>query len=332
MRAAERNHARWTALTGYVTVRVSPSASQEAMRAAEAAFRAVVRDREAAEQTALSLTIAEISDAGTPHGPIVIADRRFLNRLGEPLSGDGWQPVAAADLPEGTRSFLEVSLPLWLEPGAPTPAYYLVAGAVPAILPERAGDLGDVEDAVVVVPDQIGSLNGEFLLSAASSGNVLFSDRGALRRAMDAHQIGGLALSYDEAAGAGLLRAQLASQSVGMRTLGVALVVIALVMGTLLAASVSAAQHATRIVAQRTAGATWTRIVRPRLLGELVGVAAVLAAVAVLRSAIPLAQVIVGTGRLPFLLAVGVGLLHLAAAAVAHVAAARAAFTTTIFR
>lgn len=265
----ERADARWVAFDKYVTVRVSEAATQASMRAAEPAFRRVVQQEAAAGLVALSFAYendpAARFDLGS-HAALIVTNSAFLHRVGVSERASSWHAIGAATLDAHTQQEIQANVDLWVDSSAPQPRMFVVDGEVPGLAPSD-GVIRLFRDPIVVIDDQ-NALNGEFLLAAASSGNVLFANSDSVRAAMERQGIADLALSYDGASDAANYRAQVSRQTLFLRGVSVVLIILTLVGMQFLVARIDATRRRRRIFAARSSGATWLAVYRKVLLAE----------------------------------------------------------------
>lgn len=266
---------QWSRLDGWVSVRAASISEDLETPTREAAIDLASKDQLAFSKALDIHSGSGGPGAGEPVLSLIITDRSFLDLMGaDPIDGPNWRPAQQRELPADSAEILADSLPLWLQDpaGVQAPGVHLVQWQAPeplAALDGATGELGFHRDALVLVVDDAGhSLTGNLLLSSMSTGNVLFGNADAVRQALDRHGVGGVILSVDRASDAGMLRAQLLTQTLWLRWVSLALVIAALALSTAVGAEVWARRLSRRIFVLRTAGYSWGWVARRRLLWE----------------------------------------------------------------
>lgn len=175
------------------------------------------------------------------------------------------------------------------------------------------GELEFRDDAlVIVVPDVWQTFNNSFLISTASSGNLVFSGLGPTQQLVTAQHIG-KEVKVRYAAAEGILRAQFAAYDAWLGVVSLVGLAVALAVAAGISAYISALLEARNDFARRLAGYAWPRVLSRRLVPEIT-IGVVLAALVLLVQSSEAPAVLVAAAVL------------IASAPTAHVLAARRAF------
>jgi hypothetical protein len=187
----------------------------------------------------------------------------------------GLEPLTAAQLPDGVRSFLEPSMRLWSRTGvtggdalAPL-TFYRYTGATPLPMARAgSGDLLFLDTAVVAVTPSLHAVfNDSFLTSMASSRNIVFA---GLAPTLALVQENGLTGKVDvrRLADEGILQAQYTAYFAWLRGAALAALVLALAVSATVGALLTAMLHARRDFPMRLAGFSWATILAGRVGAE----------------------------------------------------------------
>lgn len=269
-RVAQSDTAQWTALSGMVTTRISPAVTQDGMASMQDRFGQTTWEQASRGDAVVSYTIPNDASAGGwgfgDSGGLVITDRQFLKRFG--INQEDLHQSRSV-VPAHLKKVILQSWSLWGAPGAATPTLLSLADSIPSILPSD-GKLANTRRPIVLLVDDARSLNGEFLLSAASTGNVLYADAANLEKTLRDKGISTLVLSLDDASQAGLLESQLAMIRVAMRTIALVAVVGALLASCILYSWIYAERMKVRIFTEASSGRSSLQIARPAILKDAI--------------------------------------------------------------
>jgi hypothetical protein len=337
---AARQQATWQALADRVGVIFPAAGGEDLFTASGPAFRDVVADAEKAGAVSLAYTMTADPASGIDLGAepqLTLVDDQWLRVVVQsrgPAGSDpttaqtrGFAPVAAASLNPRLRAYLDRSLPLWLRtdggPAANLAKFRLFRwmgeGAFPAIAGGSAGDLAFLDRPLLLVQRELAAtFTDDFLMSAASTQNLVFTGVAQTEKLLAQHGLGNR-LFVKLVAEDGLLRAQYTAYFAWLRGLTVVAMVVALSVATAIGAVISAMTNARNDFALRVSGATWWAVLCRRLalqwFGGLVLAAGVLA---------------LTPTQAPMIIAVT--LIALLLLPIAYVAASRWSFTRIVAR
>lgn len=322
-RTVAAQQAKWRSLSDQVALSF-PYVSESRFVELMPTVGAVVADAERSGAVALSYTwtadnLADV-DLG-PTGHISFVNQRWIDLMLAPTGTAASVSGEYGDLPEEFQAYLSETLPLWSREESGTTTFrenvtvlqLSDAGGVP-LARAGGGDLLFPETAtLIVVPGPYEQFNDSFLVSAASSGNLVFSGLGETEDRLAGHGLAGT-LDLKLVAEEGVLFAQVAEYSAWLKGVSLVALIVALVMSALIAAFIASILNVRRDFPLRLAGRGWWEVLSTRLLRET-AIGLVLVGVAVLLTR--------GTDA-PLVLAVG--LAALLVAPLAHVTTARWAF------
>ena len=171
------------------------------------------------------------------------------------------------------------------------------------------------KDAIVVVAPNLHSMfNDDFLASAASSTNLLFTGLGPTQALLAQHGLQ-YKLTVKYAAEEGVLLAQFSAYFAWLQGVSLAALIVALVVSSLIAAFITAVLRSRRDFPLRLAGQRWSEILADRVAAEWLVGAALAVMIILLRG---------GQGALLIAAVAAVGLL---ASPITHLVATRWTFT-----
>ncbi|WP_086823750.1 hypothetical protein [Allokutzneria sp. NRRL B-24872] len=326
--ATAREMGQWNRLADQVRMSFQGTSEADFQRLM-APFGDLVREVDARGSLALSHLTVDQPDAlpgrrwdsvlGRWKG-FALVNQRWLDLMQPERSGAAPRTeISRAALPREFVDEFALSLDLWKRPPEPAAAVlerfrFLDSGQQSVPLAEAGGELLFRDDIlIVVVPDVWSTFDDSFLVSTASSGNLLFSGLDQTQATVTAHGVG-KEVKVRHAAADGILRAQFAAYDAWLGVVSLIGLAVALVVAAAISAYVSALLAARNDFARRLAGHGWTRVMAGRLVPEI-ALGALVAAVLLLLQ--PPEHV------LPVLVT---SVLLIAAAPVAHVLAARRAF------
>ncbi len=340
---ASRQQSTWRALADQVSISFPASGGEDLFATSGKAFDGVVGDAEKSDAVALSYTITSDPQSGVDLGReahVSVVNATWLDVVSRQAGADaaptradpgalaGLVPVQATSLSHEVKTFLDRSLPIWVRQDDGSAGnlakfrFYRWNGPLelPAINGGTAGDLAFLSTAlVVVVPDLVGTFTDDFLMSAASTQNLVFTGVAPTESLLTRHGLGSRLL-VKLVAEEGVLRAQYTAYFAWLRGLTVVAMVMALCLATVIGAVISAVTNARRDFAVRLSGATWRMTLRRRLCTEwLGGIALALGVVAF-------------TARDQVALVAGVALLAFLLLPIAHVFAVRWSFDRVVAR
>jgi hypothetical protein len=250
---------------------------------------AVVNDAERRNSVALSYTWTDEyppydADLG-PYHYLSLVNQRWLDLMlkegGGSQSEPALIPLRANQVPARARQDLGEQLELSSREHLSAAemlsklSFYRYSGSakIPLSL-AGGGDLVFPDDALVVlVPSVHGMLDDDFVVSAASSRNLVFTGLGPTQALLKQHGLQHkVHLKY--VAEEGVLIAQLTAYFAWLQGVSLVALIVALVVSALIAAFITAVLKARRDFPLRLAGKRWLEILSDRVAGEwAVGVA-----------------------------------------------------------
>lgn len=295
----------WEPLSSHVVTRLG-GLSIETQKLEHAAGEVIARTP--AEDSALSYVLFE-EDPGFWRGDnfdgLVIVDQTYLELMN--LEGDVSALEGVSDV---TRSQLQASWDLWSE--RPLPTMQTAEADSRFLGGAGAQEFSNLERPLVLVVPDVEVMKPAFVLSAMSTGNILFEDAGSLATHIADEGLGSSLLSIERVADVALLQAQQAERAALLRTVAVGMLVTAWLVAASLGARVYWAVRATRLTVNRTAGRPWLALLRTPIIVD-VGIALAASAILLLfQDHTPV--VLVTASLLPFIAGMVSAAAHRAAA------------------
>ena len=281
-----------------------------------------------------------------PYRYLVLINRRWLDlMLSEQHDGGtrgsgpmaGLVPLSLNQVPEGARAFLDASMPVWLRKQTGQEqfwnqlSFYRYVGTRKLPFSRLGGELvfPNANEAIIALVPRVHELfNDSFLISVASSRNLLFTGLEATQRLLSEQGLQErIRVKYS--AEEGILRAQFTAYFAWLRAGSLVALTIALAVSTGIGAFITAVLKARRDFVLRLAGKSWWTILSQRVIREWLA-GAVLTALVIL----------VQTARGSSLVQASQGSVYVAAAAAAvlltlplvHFVAARWVFAKVSLR
>lgn len=325
-RGSAEQQSHWKALADQVTISFQAGMGEDGFQKILPQVGDVVNDAEKKDAVALSYTFDEEALGGVKLGKydsLAILSPSWLRLMNKGATGatPGLSPLPADQIPADVKQYLIDSLGLWTRDKSSGEAalrkvsfyHFAEAGKLP-LASGGGGELIFPKDAIVIlVPDLHGTFNDDFLASAATTRNLVFTGLGPTQALVAQH-----GLQYKTtvryAAEEGVLLAQFTAWFAWLQAVSLIALIIALVVSSLIAAFITAVLRAKRDFPLRLAGQQWREILADRVIIEwCVGIG--LAAMIILLRR--------GDGALLIVAAALVGLL---AAPVTHLLATRWTF------
>lgn len=280
----------WRALSDQVAL-VLPGATGEAgFQKIKGRIGDVVAQGEERGDLALTYSWANNPEAGLDFGAdpsLSLVNQRWLDLVaGGPRSSMGLTPVSVGDLPEGMRTYLLASLPLWLR----TPdqdalrqfTFYRRSGDAAVPMVAGGGDLTFLSAGIIMlVPRVHDTFDDNFLGSLVSSRNLVFTGLGPTQELLRQHRLTGqLYVKY--VAEEGVLLAQLTAYFAWLRALSAASLAVALLISAAIAAFIAATVRGRRNFPLRLSGRSWREILGGPISKEwTIGIVLTVAVIAV---------------------------------------------------
>lgn len=338
-RGAATQQAHWNSLADQVALSFPAGTGESGFQEIMPSVGAIVSEAEASDTAALSYTWTNEFTHGAfePYDYVSLVNQRWLNLMLDNGPNDGspgnqlrseLTPLPLDRIPSNAKEFLILQLPLWSRDHLSAAqilrkvSFYQSSSSaeIPMSLGGGGSDLLFSNTAIVVVaPSLYGLFNDDFLTSAASTGNIMFTGLGSTETMIARHGLQNkIYVKY--VAEEGVLRAQLAAYFAWLQGISLVALVVALVVAALIGAFITAVLKARRDFPLRLAGKRWTEILADRVAREWVVGIALTALVILFRG--------LGGGALVAMVAAA-GLLL---SPLTHVAAARWAFMKVSLR
>jgi hypothetical protein len=279
-RGSAEQQSRWKALADQVTISFQAGMGEKGFEQILRQVGDVVNDAEKSDAVALSYTwddaALEEVDLGKFETLAVLSPGwlRLMNK-GSAGATPGLTPLPAAEIPAGAKQYLSGNLGLWTRDKSAGDAalrkmsfyHFAQAGTMP-LASAGGGELTFPKDAIVMlVPDLHATFNDDFLASAASSRNLVFTGLGPTQALVAQH-----GLQYKTtvryAAEEGVLLAQFTAYFAWLQAVSLIALIVALLVSSLIAAFVTAVLRAKRDFPLRLAGQQWREILADRVIVE----------------------------------------------------------------
>lgn len=214
---------------------------------------------------------------------IIMTDRAWIDLLeiGVETEGKGGKLIAknVKDLPDELASFLEGQIPLWTKHNDVYPAqgltFYEYVGTKFLALPPNVGLAGETVQAenplVILIDGQLTDIvkTKGFLISLASSGNIVFFDENHLQAALANSVMKPSITSINGIADVALETAQRFKQQYVYYIVSGILIVVTMLLTAILNGRLWAGTNGKRIFTLHTFGYPYTSIIRPALKRQL---------------------------------------------------------------
>jgi hypothetical protein len=290
--AAAAEQARWKSLADQVALSFGAGVEESEFQRIMPRVGNLVKDAEERDRVALSYTWDNEMANGElePYAYLSFTNQRWLDLM---LDGDrggadrgsqpepGLIPLPRDQVPDGVRRFVgeEVAFQsrdeLTAAEALSGVSFYRYAG--PGAFPmSLSGDLEFSNDTIiVVVPGVHDIFNDDFLVSTASSSNLVFTGLGQTQELVARHELQ-KQVNVKYVAEEGVLRAQFTAYFAWLQGISLVALVVALVVTALIGAVITALLKARRDFPLRLAGKRWAEILAERVAREwIVGVALV---------------------------------------------------------
>ncbi len=336
--SAAAEQAQWKALADQVVLSFPMRTNEREFQRLMPDVGRVIQDAEARNAVALSYTWTDDHLRNVDLGPyayLALVNQRWFDlMLAADRGGDargnqpvpGLIPVPADQTPSDVIRVLGAQLELSSRDRLTAAemlskvAFYRYAGSIPLPLAVVGGELVFPEAAlVVVVPSLHAIFNDSFLVSVASSRNLLFTGLGPTQ-ALIAQHGSQRDVQVRYVAEEGILRAQFTAYFAWLRAGSFAALIVALVVSAAIGAFIAAVLKARRDFPLRLAGQPWWAILADRV-GREWAVGAVLTVL-----------VILARGGDSVALVAGVAVAASVIAPLTHLVAARWTFTNVSLR
>ncbi|MBE3551041.1 MAG: hypothetical protein IMX03_07450 [Brockia lithotrophica] len=281
--------AKWMALSDQVVLELYTSLEQVDILVGD-----IVREAEASNAVALSLTFSkdffEVDGLDlSPYSYISIINQRWLDLMlkdshngvgGEKLFPIELELLYFEKLPEAAKDFIEYSFPVWtrnemgLNDILNEIKIYRHIGTEKLPLMTNSGRLIFTEPGeaiLILVPSVHGMFDNNFLASAASSSELIFTGLEATQKLVSERGLQGkVRVVY--VAEEGVLLAQVLAYFAWLRASSLVSLIVALAIAAGISAFITAVLKARRDFPLRLSGKSWWAILRGRVMGEwLVG-------------------------------------------------------------
>jgi hypothetical protein len=290
-RGSAEQQSRWKALADQVTISFQAGMGEKGFEQILPQVGGMVNDAEKKDAVALSYTWDDAALKDVDLGKfetLAVLSPGWLRLMNKGAAGEtpGLTPLPAAEIPAGAKQYLSGNLGLWTRDKSAGDAalrkvsfyHFAQAGTMP-LASGGGGELIFPKDAIVMfVPNLHDTFNDDFLASAASSRNLVFTGLGPTQALVAQH-----GLQYKTtvryAAEEGVLLAQFTAWFAWLQAVSLIALFIALVVSSLIAAFITAVLRAKRDFPLRLAGQQWREILADRVIIELcvgIGLAAMI--------------------------------------------------------
>ncbi len=289
-KAAAAEQARWKSLADQVALSFDAGMGEGGFQQIMPRVGSIVRDAEQSDSVALSYTWTDELAAGglKPFGYVSLVNQRWLDLMLYEGRGDGRSqpepaliPLPRDQVPDGIRRFVSEELAFQsrghsaADEALSTVSFFRCAG--PAMFPMAlGGNLEFSNDAIIVVaPSLHDTFNDDFLASAASTSNLVFTGLGPTQELVAQHGLQNK-VHVKYVAEEGILYAQLTAYFAWLQGISLVALIVALVVATVIGAFITATLKARRDFPLRLAGKRWAEILAGRVIKEwTVGIAVV---------------------------------------------------------
>jgi len=290
-KGAAARQAQWKSLADQVALSFPAGTGESGFQKLMPSVGDVVYDAEERNSVALSYTWPDGGPNEIDLGPydyLSLVNQRWLDLMlkegGEGTRGGqpkpGLIPLPSDRVPDGARQWLDPHWELWTRDhltaaeALSTVSFYRYAGSIR--IPMSLGGGGDLvfpDDALVVVPSVHDMFNDSFLVSAASSRNLVFTGLGPTQALIARHGLQHkVYVKY--VAEDGVLFAQFTAYFAWLQGVSLVALIVALAVSALIGAFITAMLKARRDFPLRLAGKRWLEILTDRVAREwAVGVA-----------------------------------------------------------
>lgn len=281
---AAAQQARWRSLADQVVLSFPAGMGESGFVQRISSVADVVNDAENIHAVGLSYTWTNDLANGDlgPYDHVSIVNQQWLNlMLAEGNSADSTRtqphsaliPLTQEHTPVGVRQLLGAHLELWsreeLTAADALDQMSIYEYAGPTRFPMAlGGDLVFSDDVIVVVaPALYDMFDDDFLASAASTSNLVFTGLESTQALLSQHGLQNEVL-VKYVAEEGVLRAQLAEYFAWLQGASLVALIVALIVSSVVAAFITAALLARRDFPMRLAGKRWMEILADRVLRE----------------------------------------------------------------
>lgn len=275
--------AQWKSLADQVALSFEAGMGESGFQELMPKVGNIVNIAEERDSVALSYTwTAELAgDELEPYGYVTLVNQRWLDlMLGEERGGDGEnQPksdlisVSRDQVPGGIKRLVGEQMELssrdhvTADEALSEISFYRYAGQGTFPM-SSGGNLEFSNDAIIViVPSVYDTFNDDFLASAASSSNLVFTGLKPTQELISRNGLeNGLFVKY--VAEEGVLFAQLTAYFAWLQGISLVTLVVALIVSALIGASITAVLKSRRDFPLRLAGKRWAEILADRVAKE----------------------------------------------------------------
>lgn len=269
------NASYWKVFGDDVSLRIL-TASEDSYQATEPRLAQLVGRAESSHEALLNYRLSPESSPASDFDGVVLTNTAYLDQVRESLGAD-LESVAGDSAADAAVAGLSENLSMWCARACSASDFELFTTAPDAVFPALDG-AGDAELALLHHPlvlntDRIaGVYRPDFIGPLLTSGNIVFSSGSSVSRSVDELGLGNVVLSIDRVADTGLQQGQSDYERAGAQIVGIALLLMALVLSSAIAAQVYIATIARRVFVCRCAGMSWPRVLERRLVYEAAAV------------------------------------------------------------
>ena len=213
---------------------------------------------------------------------IIITDQAWINSfnigINDIREGGMLSSVNFNDISEPLKKYLEEQLPLWTKTGEVIPngmSFYEYEGDKFLALPPNVGwgaETVQSENPLVILVDNAAEVlkTKGFLLYAASSGNVIFSDTEILKEGLEKYKLNSAVVSIDSIADAALEQAQKFGKEAVYYIIACILILVTMILLGILSAQLWCGANTKKIFVLHTFGYDYKYITSPIIKKEII--------------------------------------------------------------
>ena len=217
-----------------------------------------------------------------PYDHIIITDKAWINSfnigVNESREGGTLFSVNFSGISEPLRKYLEEQLPLWTKTGEVIPdgmGFYEYEGDKFLALPPNVGwgaETVQSENPLVILVDNAAEVlkTKGFLLYAASSGNVIFSNTEILKEGLEKYELNSAVVSIDSIADVALEQAQKFRKEAVYYIIACILILVTMILLGVLSAQLWCGANIKKIFVLHTFGYDYKYITSPIIKKEII--------------------------------------------------------------
>lgn len=279
-----KEHSLWQSMQKTVRMsfsEIDPLETKEMLPEVEALFKRMQSENNLRTSLVIDKAISMTKEEMGEYDHVIITDNAWVDAFGVGIDKQGTSGKLTSidfhkiSLPLAT--FFKEQLPLWTKTGEMQPdgvGFYEYTGNNFIALPPNVGLAKETVQAknplVILVDDPVSILKMKgFLLYAASSGNVVFSNEEKLRSALDESPVKPYVSSIDGIADLAIERAKKFNKEGRYYMMACILILSAMLVAGIMSAQLWVGTNRKRIFTLHTFGRTYSSIIKPIVRKEL---------------------------------------------------------------